>query len=170
MSRRTKNKSKQEEIEVLKKIAENTKPQKEKLHVKINEIVAIILAVMSIIGIPSVINLVNTTYQERAEDYNNTGLEFYNQGDYETAISYYDKAIDLEKHDIENMDVCYYNRGRAYYQLGNYEQALSDYTSALNIKERGKYYSDRSVTYEKLGDMDNAYQDSMKSIMSMFRD
>ncbi len=101
-----------------------------------------------------------------AEEYNNTGLEMYNSGEYEAAIEMYDKAIVLAKREIDNLDMCYYNRGRAYYKLGSYEKAIDDYTVAIAINPRSKYYSDRAVTYEKLGDTKNAALDNARAIMN----
>lgn len=161
-----KNYRKNQTIEELRKIAENTKPQKEKAYVRIGTIAALIVACMTITGLPSLKQAVQNHYQQKAEAYNNIGLELYNQGKYEEAIEYYNKAVELEKHNIEEMDICYYNRGRAYYGIGMYEQAIQDYTSALNINERSKYYSSRSKTYEKIGDMESAYSDTLMSLTS----
>jgi tetratricopeptide (TPR) repeat protein len=173
------NRGNKRQVELLKKIVdgqsaiiENTSPKKEKLYKRVWAAIATItataVAVMTIFT--SIVNWVHDGYQKKAEKYNNDGLEFYNQGDYEQAISYYNNAIDMEKYKIEDMDVCYYNRGRAYYQIGDYEQALSDYTSALNIKEKSKYYSERSITYEQLGDMEKCYEDALKATIQSFGD
>lgn len=156
-----------ENLEKLDQIIENTKPRKEKPYVKIGIIVGIIASLMAILGIPSIKGYLEEHRQEQAEEYNNIGLEYFNQGDYDEAIEYFDKAIAMEKYDIEDMDVCYHNRGRAYSEKGEYQKAVEDYTSALSISEKAKYFSDRSLAYERLGENIKAYEDAVRAAVGI---
>lgn len=142
---------------------------KPELKQKIGKFISVVATVFGIMGITVfgvVEHFVEKDWQAIAEEYNNSGLELYNSGEYEEAIEKYDEAIALEEKKIEDMDICYYNRGRAYYKLGNYEKALGDYTAAIELNPRGKYYSDRAVTYEELGDTINAAADNARALMS----
>lgn len=136
---------------------------------KIWTIISVTATILGILGV-TVFGLIEhfteKDWQALAEEYNNNGLELYNSGEYEAAIEMYDNAIALEEKEIDNMDICYYNRGRAYYKLENYEKAIGDYTMAIEINPRGKYYSDRAVTYEKIGDIENAALDNARAVMS----
>ncbi|MBQ2936624.1 MAG: tetratricopeptide repeat protein [Lachnospiraceae bacterium] len=156
-----------ENLEKLDQIIENTKPRKEKPYVKIGIIVGIIASLMAILGIPSIKGYLEEHRQEQAEEYNNIGLEYFNQGDYDEAIEYFDKAIAMEKYDIEDMDVCYHNRGRVYSEKGEYQKAVEDYTSALSINEKAKYFSDRSLAYERLGENIKAYEDAVRAAVGI---
>lgn len=102
-------------------------------------------------------------WQVVAEEYNNTGLDYFSAGDYEMAIDCYNKAIKLEKKGITDIEVCYFNRGRAYYKLQKYEQAVGDYTKALEIKEKSKYYYERAEAYDAMGESINAMMDRIKA-------
>lgn len=115
----------------------------------------------------TVLTLLEKDWQEIAEQSNNDGLELYNLGKYEEAIALYDKAIDLESKGIKDIEVCYYNRGRAYFKLGNYQKAIGDYTKAIEISPQSKYYSERAVAYEMLGDSANAMLDNIKAITTI---
>lgn len=106
-------------------------------------------------------------WQKIVENYNNDGLEQYNLGEYEEAIVLYNKAIDLEDKGIEDIEVCYYNRGRAYFKLGNYQKAIGDYTIAIEISPQSKYYSDRAVAYEKIGETEKAALDNLRAITTI---
>lgn len=99
---------------------------------------------------------------------NNEALELFDSGEYEQAIKLYDKAIELESKGIDNIEVCYYNRGRAYFKRGDYQKAIADYTKAIEISPKSKYYSDRAVAYEKIGDTANASLDTARAFTSMF--
>lgn len=139
--------------------------KKKKCSVKkwIGILITIITTFCTITGI-TIVTLLEKDWQEIAEQYNNDGLELYNLGKYEEAIALYDKAIDLEGKGIENIEVCYYNRGRAYFKLGNYQKAIGDYTIAIEIDPKSKYYSDRAIAYEKIGDSKKAALDNVKSL------
>ena len=117
--------------------------------------ITVVTTFCTITGI-TILTLIEKDWQEIAEQYNNDGLELYNLGEYEEAIVLYDKVIDLENKDIEDIEVCYYNRGRAYFQLGNYQKAIGDYTMAIEISPQSKYYKDRAIAYEMIGDSENA--------------
>lgn len=111
--------------------------------------------------------LLEKDWQKIAEQYNNEGLELYNLGKYEESITLYDKAIDLESKGIEDLEVCYYNRGRAYFKLGNYQKAIGDYSIAIEISPQSKYYSDRAVVYELIGETEKATLDNIRAITTM---
>ena len=111
--------------------------------------------------------LVEKDWQKIAEKYNNDGLELYNLGKYEESIEAYDKAIELESKGIDDIEVCYYNRGRAYFKMGNYQKAIGDYTMAIEISPKSKYYSDRAVTYEKIGENEKAALDNIKALTAI---
>ena len=65
-----------------------------------------------------------------AEAYINRGDKFYNQGNYEAAISEYNEAIHLNPNDAR----AYYNRGTAKSKLGKHFDAISDYDRAICLK------------------------------------
>lgn len=129
-------------------------------------LITVVTTFCTITGI-TILTLIEKDWQEIAEQYNNDGLELYNLGEYEEAIVLYDKAIDLENKDIEDIEVCYYNRGRAYFQLGNYQKAIGDYTMAIEISPQSKYYKDRAIAYEMIGDSENALLDNIKAITAI---
>lgn len=129
-------------------------------------LIFIITTFCTITGI-TVLTLVEKDWQEIAEQYNNDGLELYNLGEYEKAIVLYDKAIDLENKGISDIDVCYYNRGRAYFKLGNYQKAIDDYTIAIEISPQSKYYSDRAVAHERIGETESAALDNIRAFTTI---
>ena len=54
----------------------------------------------------------------------------YHQGDYEPAISAYDKALNLNP----DLAAACVNRGNAKDKIGQYFEAISDYTEAIRLK------------------------------------
>ncbi|MCK5486751.1 MAG: tetratricopeptide repeat protein, partial [Desulfobacterales bacterium] len=56
----------------------------------------------------------------------NQGIALLEEGQYDKAISDYNKAIEINPKDAE----AYYNRGYAYGEKGEYDKAISDYTKA----------------------------------------
>jgi Flp pilus assembly protein TadD len=63
------------------------------------------------------------------EEYLQQGIAQAKQGEYETAIELFDKAITINLKSPE----AYYHRGLAYDQLGKIEQAIADYNQSLNL-------------------------------------
>ena len=93
--------------------------------------------------------------------YSNSGCALDIDGDYEGAISYFNKAIELDP----NYPEPYYNRGVAKSRMGNYEDAIVDFTKALELNPNYlvAYYS-RGVAKRKIGDYEGAIEDFTKVI------
>ena len=126
----------------------------------------IITTFCTITGI-TVLTLLEKDWKKIAEQYNNEGLELYNLGEYEEAITLFDKAIGLESKGIEDIEVCYYNRGRTYFKLGNYQKAIGDYTIAIEISPLSKYYSERAFTYKMIGETEKAALDNIRALTTI---
>lgn len=92
---------------------------------------------------------------------NEQGWEQAEKGNYEEAIRYFTKAIDLNPMDAES----YYSRGTAYSHKGQYDQAILDYTKALEINpmDVNGYYN-RGIASCKKGQYDQAILDFSKAL------
>jgi TPR repeat/Tetratricopeptide repeat len=88
-------------------------------------------------------------------------LQKYNQGDLESAIEDYNKALDINPQDAE----AYYNRGNAKYNQGDLETAIEDYNKAIDINPKyANAYNNRGDAKSKQGDLDSAIEDYNKAI------
>lgn len=61
--------------------------------------------------------------------YNNSGVVYFNKGEYNIAIQDYNKAIAIDP----KLAVVYRNRGEAYAAKGQYDKAVEDYNKVLTI-------------------------------------
>ena len=96
-----------------------------------------------------------------AEEYARRGLEAQQQGDFEQAIQYYDKAINLNP----NYAIAYFYRGNAYGNKGELDQAIQDFTKAIDLNPNdAKAYNNRGIAYGTKDDFDLAIQDFTKAI------
>jgi tetratricopeptide (TPR) repeat protein len=94
--------------------------------------------------------------QKNAIKYNEIGDEYYFQNDYNKAIEFYTKAIDL---DSDNA-IYYYNRGTGYHALKKYEKAIADYTKAIKRKpNNATFYNNRGLSYYELNEYEKAIAD-----------
>ena len=94
----------------------------------------------------------------------------YATGDYDRAIADYTKAVELNK-SMYYLIHSYTCRGKCWYKKGQYGQAISDYDRALKhdfnqllhtnkIMLSQDLYLQRSLAYEKLGQLDKAIEDA----------
>ena len=69
--------------------------------------------------------------------YNNIGLIYSIQGNYEKALDYYSKSVSIKKElgDKKGMGDSYHNIGVIYKEQGNYEKALDYLLKSKNINQ-----------------------------------
>lgn len=85
--------------------------------------------------------------------YVNRGHIYFMIGDMESAITDFDKAIDLDN----GNPIAFGNRGQAYLRLDKYEQALLDLEKALDLDPHNTfYYHLKGDIYEELNQFDKA--------------
>lgn len=121
-------------------------------------IIAIVVFATGKESLPEILNDVESDIQQtgeaiRATDeaalatyYLDRGDEYRNRGDYEQAITNYDKVIELDP----NYALAYKKRGSVYSKQGNYEQALVDYQHYLELDPNA---SDRGIVEYLISDL-----------------
>lgn len=98
---------------------------------------------------------------KQAETYFDLGTKYLEQGDYDHAISGYNKALELNPRYVE----AYLNRGIAYRQKGLHEQAVSDYGKVLQIDPKdARAYCNRGNAFIEKGQYDQAISDYNKAL------
>jgi Tfp pilus assembly protein PilF/uncharacterized alpha/beta hydrolase family protein len=89
------------------------------------------------------------------------GNTLYFTGNYEYAIIYYGKALEL----FPNNKTAYINRGTAYAKKGLFIKAIDDFSKALEIDpENSVSYNNRGFTWEKRGYYNRALEDFNKAL------
>jgi len=88
--------------------------------------------------------------------YKRVGVEWFNKGKYDLAVSLFSGAINLDQNDT----LAYYDRGNAWLALYDYQKAIVDYSSEIRIVGNNAYsYYRRDLAYEQLGELDKALAD-----------
>jgi tetratricopeptide (TPR) repeat protein len=94
-----------------------------------------------------------------------TGLAAAEQGDYDTAIEFFTKAIESGELSVEHQSIVYFNRAVTWDKKGEYDKAIDDYTSTIAIDPKNIYaYDNRGIANYKNGDYDGAIVDYSKII------
>ncbi|MGK7949257.1 MAG: tetratricopeptide repeat protein, partial [Xenococcaceae cyanobacterium] len=89
------------------------------------------------------------------------GNSYYYQGNYQQAISDYDRAIEIDP----QLADAYNNRGNAHSYQGNYQQAISDYDRAIEIDPQlAQAYYNRGIAHSYQGNYQQAISDYNKAI------
>lgn len=91
------------------------------------------------------------------EEYRRRGIEAAQRGEYQEAIEFFTKAIELDPKNA----LAYALRAISYIGLANnYDQAIQDFTKAIELDPNHAYaYYDRGLTYLHLGKLDKARSD-----------
>ncbi len=93
--------------------------------------------------------------QETAEEYRHKGFEASENGNYDEAIYYYTKVLE-----INPASEIYNNRGVAYMNKGDNDSALLDFSKAIEVGPRNYYaYLNRAGFYYETKDYDKAWAD-----------
>ncbi len=97
----------------------------------------------------------------KAENYLKLGNEISQNGDYENAIKYYDKAIN-SRHDYAE---AYNNRGNAKLEKRDLDGAIKDYDKAVELKpDYAEAYNNRGNVESDKGDHNSAIKNYDKAI------
>jgi tetratricopeptide (TPR) repeat protein len=92
--------------------------------------------------------------------YSDNGMRLYNNKEYEKAIKYFSKAVNLKPEDRNS----YSYRAICYICTSEFENAVKDYTIAISISPDANYYSNRGYSYNRLGEYEKAAVDCTKAI------
>jgi len=92
----------------------------------------------------------------RARAYTNLGSKEALNGNFESAIENYNRAIELDPSIAE----AHFFRGNIYASMGNFEKAIEDCTEAIRLNPNlSVAYSIRGISYIKLGKDNEAIVD-----------
>ena len=98
---------------------------------------------------------------EEADKYFSDAVKCYENKDYEGAINYFTKAIELGAND----KVIYVNRGLAYVGAKKYTEAIDDFTKAIELGTHNEFiYIMRGSVYVYKGDYPEAINDFKEAI------
>ena len=90
----------------------------------------------------------------------NSGVDKYEQGDYQGAIADYSKAIEINP----EYAYAFLNRGNSKNKLGDHQGAIADYTKAIEINPNYAYvYFNRGITRELVNDLQGTCLDWRKA-------
>jgi len=97
---------------------------------------------------------------ELAAEHYNLGLALLEGGQYELAISEFNKVIE-----IDPSALAYFNRGMSYYYMEKYDLAIADYTKAIELDpSNASAYNFRGDSYLAKGEYDIAIADFSEAI------
>lgn len=91
--------------------------------------------------------------------YYQQGLDFYEQGNYDRAITSFTQALRV-KQDPD----AYFNRGLAYYDKEDYTNAISDYTRSIGLTPQADAYFNRALAYDYSDNPNGAMSDYTTAI------
>ena len=89
------------------------------------------------------------------------GRKYFNNGEYQKAIEYYNKILELDV----NYSDAYNNRGLAYDNLGEHLKAIEDHNKSIELDPNASdAYYNRGITYANLGKNLKAIEDYTEAI------
>ncbi|HKO98801.1 MAG TPA: tetratricopeptide repeat protein [Pyrinomonadaceae bacterium] len=94
-----------------------------------------------------------------ADAYNNRGVAYSSQRNFEPAIADFTRSIELKP-----TDGAYANRAGVYFAQRKIAEAVADFSEALKLKPSAENHADRGLGYAQLGKEDLALADYDKAI------
>ena len=127
--------------------------------------VLLFILINVVINIPFLNGLLNrgnpVPNSAESDAYLNRGVDYYDQGELDKALTDYNKAIELDPAE----SLAYLNRGMVYYDQGELDKALIDYNKAIELDPAESLaYSNRGAAYYVQGELDKALTDYNKAI------
>lgn len=100
-------------------------------------------------------------FDKMPKPFNNRGLTYFNQQQYDKALSDFDRTVQLQN---DYPDI-HYNRGVIYYNLKRYDEALADYDIAIKQNPKfAKALNNRGNVYHLIGKYKEAILDYNASV------
>jgi tetratricopeptide (TPR) repeat protein len=91
--------------------------------------------------------------KKEAEYLHSEGYAARKNGDYNAAIMFYTKALDVLPTHFKAL----FNRGFAYDKIGEYDKAIKDYTKAIEIDPQNAFtYYNKGISLDRKGEYDEA--------------
>ena len=119
-----------------------------------NKWVTAIAAIVAVLAIYLAFDIGCGTY------YNNLGTTHMAEGEYDEAISCFDKAIKARRKSPE----AYCNRGTAYSEKGEHDKAIPDFNKAIELNpEFSEAYYNRAVVHFHKRQYDRSWEDVHKA-------
>jgi len=123
------------------------------------------MMVISMIIIPILLSCASTQQKQSeprdAQFYFNRGTAYVAKGEYDRAISEFNKALEINPRYTE----AYNLRGGVYSRKGQNDEAISDYSKAIEIDPRDvRAYNYRAWEYTLKGEYDQAISDLKKAL------
>ncbi len=91
--------------------------------------------------------------------YNNIGLSYFSEGDYETAVDFYYKALnEIKRKQLPptHTEVNIYNNfGSVYFKLNELDKSLAFFRKAAELSQKGNFDYQLAESYESMGDFYN---------------
>ncbi|CAF0813456.1 unnamed protein product [Adineta steineri] len=98
-----------------------------------------------------------TNESDKANIYHQLGQIKYNEGEYQEALSYYEKALAIRQQSLpsnhSDLGTSYSRMGTVYASMGDYPKALSYYEKALTIRQQSlpSNHPDLAGSYNNIG-------------------
>jgi hypothetical protein len=106
-------------------------------------------------------NIIRNIPNNRAGSYLGLGIGFSAIGEYDTAIKYFDLAIQMNP----NSSDWYTERGDMYHLKKDYDRALEDYNQAIKLDPKGSWtFNQRGLFYMDRNEYDRAIEDFNQAI------
>ncbi|CAF0999210.1 unnamed protein product [Adineta steineri] len=118
-----------------------------------------------------------TNESGKAPFYHQLGLIKYDQGEYQEALTYYEKSLSIKQKTLPsnhlNLASSYNNIGLVYYRMCDYPKALSSHEKALTIQQQslpsnhatlGASYNNIGLVYYNMGDYPKALSSHEKAL------
>ncbi len=112
------------------------------------------------------IRIVKPTLEELPKEqsaglYNDRGLSYFLNNDFNHAMADYKKAIEIKPKYAE----AYNNQGFIFYEMGKYDRAIADYTKAIEINPNlAEAYNNRGLAYHQKNQYNLAIADYTRAI------
>lgn len=94
-----------------------------------------------------------------ADAYNNRGVAYSGQKNYDAAVADFTRSIEAKP-----TDAAYNNRGGIYFALKRIDEAIADFSEAIKIKPSAESYADRGLAYAQSGKEDLGLADYERAI------